>query len=358
MRSAVSIVAACALAAIVVPTAQWRPGATALGAGEPRLSGTGARAARLRHYVFFGRDRDALRQASSFLQSASFEGAQVVYSWRQLEPEPGVYDFGAIRDDLALLHSSGKKLFVQVQDVSFTPARVNVPEYLLHDTRYGGGADRQYRIDRDDEATAVVEGWVARRWDPAVRERFHKLLFALGAEFDGRVQGVNLPETAIEMGQSGRLFPKDFSFEGYRDAVIANMQALRRAFRTSVPMQYANFMPGEWLPDDDKGYLRSVYAAAVNLKVGLGGPDLLPYRKGQQDHSYPLMAAAAGSVPTGIAVQEGNYEDRNPVSGARVEVAELLAFATEQLRVEYLFWGTQEPFYSREVIPLVSRAGE
>jgi hypothetical protein len=101
-----------------------------------------------------------------------------------------------------------------------------------------------------------------------------------------------------------------------------------------------------------------VFAAAVNLKVGLGGPDLLPYRMGQQHHSYPLIAAAAGSVPTGIAVQEGNYEDRNPASGARVQVAELLAFATEQLRVEYLFWGTQEPFYSRQVLPLVSRAGD
>jgi hypothetical protein len=99
------------------------------------------------------------------------------------------------------------------------------------------------------------------------------------------------------------VFPKDFSFEGYRDAVITNMQALRRAFRTSVPMQYANFMPGEWLPDDDKGYLRSVYAEAVNLKVGVGGPDLLPHRQGQQNHSYRLIAAAAGSVPTGIAVQ-------------------------------------------------------
>jgi hypothetical protein len=188
MRSALSIVAACALAAVVVPTAQWRLGATATpAAGEPRVWGAGASAARVRHYVFFGRDRDALRQASSFLRSKSFEGAQVVYSWRQLA---------------------------------------------------------------------------------------------------------------------------------------------------------------------------SVYAAAVNLKVGVGGPDLLPYRKGQQNHSYPLIAAAAGSVPTGIAVQEGNYEDRNPASGARVQVAELLAFATEQLRVEYLFWGTQEPFYSRQVLPLVFRAGD
>jgi hypothetical protein len=264
----------------------------ARGRRAPRVGGT-ASAARVRHYVFFGRDRDALRQASSFLRSTSFEGAQVVYSWRQLEPEPGVYDFAVIRDDLTLLQANGKKLFVQVQDVSFTPARVNVPEYLLHDPRYGGGADRQYRIDRDDEATATVEGWVARRWDPAVRDRFHKLLFALGAEFDGSVQGVNLPETAIEMDEAGACSPR-----ASRSRVIATPSSptCRRSDARSArpPMQYANFMPGEWLPDDDRGYLRSVYAAAVNLKVGVGGPDLLPYRKGQQNHSHPLDRSRCG----------------------------------------------------------------
>ena len=36
---------------------------------------------------------------------------------------------------------------------------------------------------------------MARRWDPPVQERFHKLLLALGKEFDGKVEGINLPET-------------------------------------------------------------------------------------------------------------------------------------------------------------------
>jgi hypothetical protein len=40
------------------------------------------------------------------------------------------------------------------------------------------------------------------------------------------------------------LFPKGFTPEAYRDAVMTNMLALKRAFPRSVAMQYANFMPG------------------------------------------------------------------------------------------------------------------
>ena len=305
------------------------------------------------HYVFFGQDREKIREASSFLETKALEGAQVTYSWRQLEPGKDEYDFSAVRDDLAFLNSKGKKLFIQLQDVTFSESRINVPRYLLRDPQYNGGADKQYLIKGDDEEHAAVGGWMARRWDPAVQERFHKLLSALGKEFDGRIEGINLDETAFDIGTSGRLFPKGFSFETYRDAIITNMKALKRAFPKSVVMQYANFMPGEWLPGSDKGYLRSVYKAAKELKVGVGGPDLLPHRPGQLNHSYPLIRDAAGVVPTGVAVQNGNYEDLNPKTGERVTVPELLKFATEYLKVDYIFWCTQEPYYSGQVIPFL-----
>jgi hypothetical protein len=186
-----------------------------------------------------------------------------------------------------------------------------------------------------------------------VQERFHKLLSALGREFDGRIEGINLAETSVTFGESGRLFPKGFSFETYRDAVIANMKALKRAFPKSVVMQYANFMPGEWLPRNDKGYLKSVYKAAEEFGVGVGGPDLLPHRPGQLNHSYPLIREASASVSTGIAVQDGDYEDVDPKTGARTTVPELIKFATEHLNVDYIFWCTQEPFYSEELIPML-----
>jgi len=306
------------------------------------------------HYVFFNRDRERIADPA-FLGAKAFEGAQLKYTWRELEPGKDSYDFSAIQHDLMFLNSKGKKLFIQLQDASFDPTIVNVPRYLVNDARYHGGADKQYSIKDDDEEHAVPEGWVARRWDAAVQERFHKLLLALGKEFDGKVEGINLAETAVDFGESGRLFPKGFTPAAYRDAIVTNMMALKRAFPQSVTIQYANFMPGEWLPDKDQSYLRSVYRRAKEMKVGVGGPDLLPYKPGQMNHCYPLIRECAGKVPTGIAVQDGNYQHKNPKTAQPVTISELVGFATEHLKVDYIFWCTQEPFYSQKLIPFLQK---
>jgi hypothetical protein len=305
----------------------------------------GARADGVHHYVFFNRDRERISDAA-FLETKAFEGAQLKYSWRQLEHGKDDYDFGDIEHDLAFLHSKGKKLFIQIQDITYDVAIVPIPRYLLNDPQYHGGADKQYSIQGDDEEHATPEGWVARRWDPAVRERFQKLLWALGKEFDGRVEGVNLPETAVDLCRTGRLKPQGFTDDVYREAVFSNMAALKRAFPLSVAMQYANFM-------SEQAALREVYIRAKELNVALGAPDLMPYKPGQMRNCYPLLREFSGSVPTGIAVQDGNYEHVNPKTGQRVTIPELIEFATNYLKVDYIFWCTQEPFYSKTLIPFL-----
>jgi hypothetical protein len=304
----------------------------------------------LHHYVFFNRDRERISEAS-FLDTKAFEGAQIKYTWRQLEHGKDGYDFGDIEHDLTFLNSKGKKLFIQIQDASFDPSIMPIPKYIRDDPQYHGGADPQYEIKNDDESTAKPAGWVARRWDPAVRERFQKLLAALGEKFDGRIEGINLPETAVDFGESGKLYPKGFTPENYRDAVIENMAAMKKAFPKSVTMQYANFMPGDKNGGDAKSNLRAIYDRAKGLKVGMGGPDLLPYRFWQMKNSYPLLREISGTVPTGIAVQEGNYQQKNPKTETQVTIEQLEEFARDYLKVKYVFWCTQEPFYSKELIP-------
>ena len=80
-------------------------------------------AKRVHHYVFFGQDREQLKEARSFLDTPAFEGAQVAYSWRQLEQGKDNYDFSLIREDLAFLNAHGKKLWIPVSgcDVQSEP---------------------------------------------------------------------------------------------------------------------------------------------------------------------------------------------------------------------------------------------
>ena len=316
---------------------------------------TVARAKTVHHYVWFGGDRDGMKEAKAFLENKNIEGAQILYPWRRLERGKDEYDFAPIREDIDFLKARGKKLWVQLQEVSFSETRKNVPDYLMNDSIYHGGIAPQYELPGQDESKARIAGWVARRWDPAVQERFHKLLSALGKEFDGEIAGINLPETAIVFGSSGKLFPPGFSHQSYRDAIVTNMKALKRAFPKSVAMQYANFVPGEWRPTEDKGYLRGVYTAAKEAGVAVGGPDLMPFRPGQVGSSYPLIHEFSNSIPAGIAVQDGNFEEINPNTGKPVTFNDLLDYATRYLRVDYIFWGTEEPYYSRDVIPGLTR---
>jgi hypothetical protein len=306
----------------------------------------------IRHFIFVERERNRIHDPV-FLETKQIAGAQVKYTWRELEPRKNEYHFETIQEDLDFLQAHGKALFVQLQDVSFDSTAILVPRYLRDDPQYNGGADPQYVFEDTSETKYKIDGWVARRWDPRVAARFHELLRALGKRFDGRIEGINLPETAVDFGDKARLRPKGFTPQGYRDAIKETMKVLKESFSVSVTIIYANFMPGEWLPGTDHHYLRDVYEYAKEIHVGMGGPDLLVYKKSQMDHSYGLIRGCDGIVPTGVAVQWGNYEHINPQTGKRVTIPEIFEFGKNYLKLRYIFWYIQGPFYSRDLAPFL-----
>lgn len=314
-------------------------------AGSP-----GAFAQTVHHYIFFGSDRERITEPT-FLDNKGVEGAQIKYTWRQLEQGKDNYVFDDIRHDLDFLKSKNKRLFIQIQDSTFGLEYMPAPKYLREDPAYHGGVAHQAEFPDGHPEKAKPYGWVARRWDPAVRERFHKLLAALGKEFDGQIEGINLPETAIDIPYAGPQMPEGYTREGYRDAVLDTMTALKKSFPKSTPLLYANFM-AETNPDKPD-FLRSLYEKAADLKLGMGGPDLLPHRKWQLYNSYPLIREFSNRIPMGIAVQDNNLADINPETHKPVTVTELATYAKDQLHVTYIFWGTQEPYYTRDILPFL-----
>jgi len=53
----------------------------------------------------------------------------------------------------------------------------------------------------------------------------------------------------------------------------------------------------------------------------------------------------------GLAVQWGNLDEVNPETGEPVTVEELARYAREDLHLDYIFWGTQEPYYTDAILP-------
>ncbi|MEJ5996433.1 hypothetical protein WG904_18540 [Pedobacter sp. Du54] len=305
----------------------------------------------IKHFVYFSRDRELIIN-HPFLLHPRFKGAQIMYSWRDFEPQKGKYDFSILKEDMAYLKKYGKELFVQLQDVTFNPNYKAIPDYLFTD-EYGGGAV----MGRDD--SGKPSGWIAKRWNKNVRERFALLLLALGKEVDGKIAGINLQETAIDVNKK---IDPSFSDRGYVAGLKENMLALKKVFPSTTTLIYANFMPGEWLPWDDKGYLRSLYQYGEEIGVGLGGPDLMVTRKGQLNHALALMHEANYTVPIGIAVQDGNYfgktgnEKEDSKNKPQQNLVPMLqAFAKDFLKVNYMFWVNQEPYFKEQVLPCFSK---
>lgn len=296
----------------------------------------------IKHFIFFSREREKIHD-SAFFSNPGVVGAQITYPWKRLEPQKDKYDFTEVEADLKFLETKGKKLFIQLQDVTFDSTLNVLPKYILKDSAYHGGANADYQMVN---GKLLNGGWVSRRWDSAVAHRWHCLIKALGKQFDGRAEGMNLPESSLAIGENGSPLPPGFTYEKYRDAIMENMKTLKEAFPQSKPIQYANFMPSG-------KYLKDLYKYAEEIKVGMGGPDIKVYRAAQMDNSYPLIRDVSGIVVTGVAVQEGNYDIKNIKTGKRVTVREILSFATNYLKLNYIFWCTEEPYYSSEVLPLL-----
>jgi len=293
----------------------------------------------IRHFVYFSRDRENIID-HDFLNNKRFFGAQIMYSWRELEPEKDVYDFSKIVQDYTYLKTKNKKLYIQLQDATFSTKYKAVPVYL----QANGSI-----LQRND--AGIPEGWVAKRWNIRVQRRFAKLLMALGKEFDGKIEGINLQESAIGVTQK---YDETFTPALYSKALKANMLALKKSFPQSVTMQYANFMPGEWLPWEDKGYLKSIYAYGNNIGVGLGAPDLMIKRKAQLNHTISMMHEHEYNVPLGIAVQDGNYIGQTntleKIQHRKNLVPVLHAFAQDFMKVDYMFWVDQKPYFKEDVL--------
>ncbi len=319
---------------------------------DPAQEAQAARMSRPANYIFFREERDRISEPS-FLGNPGAVGAQLTFTWRELEPERDRYDFAELRRRLEFLERNGKRLVIQLQENSFGPRKL-VPEYLLTDSAFHGGVAQKYEGETAENPRP--EGFVARRWDPAVRERFAKLLLAMGREFDGRIEAIVIPETAIGMGIAS-LQPSGYSHAGYALGIREMMSAARRAFERSCTIIYANFMPGEWLPAGDAGFLRSIYAHADSIGVGVGGPDVLPNRRGQRNHAYRFTIARRPGVIAGFAVQDGNLAEVDAATGLQATVDRLFKYGRDTLRLDLMFWGTEEPYYTRDVLPYLRALG-
>lgn len=284
-----------------------------------------------------------LKNIEKMITRKDIGGVQIVYNWRALETTKDVYDFSRIENDLNYLSGLNRKLFIQLQDRFFEPEARYVPDYILKEKEYNGGLVPQY--DNPGENKPVGNGWVTQQWNPAVQQRYQKLIGELAKKFDGKIQGINLPETSIDIDMK-----KDktgFSCDRYFQAELDNLKYARNAFKNSFVLQYVNFFPCEW--ENDHQYMSRLFEFAYKNNIALGGPDIVPNKNAQMKNSYPFFNQYKGKLPlVAMAVQEPTLTYKNPKTKKPFTKEEFVDYAEHYLGVNIIFWSVESPWLKND----------
>jgi len=258
------------------------------------------------------------------LFSPEVRGLNKRYTWRELEPEPGVYDFSSISNDLNILAEGDKQLLLFLVDKSFNGTMI-MPDYLADHTITDGSTV------------------IANRWDPYIVERLLLLGDTLAATFDttANFEGIALQESALSLS-SEVMDAYGYTTDLYRDALIEALSGLANHFKHSRVFWYMNFFPR------NNNYLYQVIDALLDLNVVISGPDILPYRTGLQLHTYPVYAYYYGKLPLACSAQYHSYmHHTNDLSASEIEeVPEegyipmdgIFRFGRDVLKLNYIFW--------------------
>ncbi len=98
-----------------------------------------------------------------------------------------------------------------------------------------------------------------------------------------------------------------------------------------------NFFPCEW--DNDHKYMSRLFDFAIKNRVGLGGPDVVPFKNTQMHNSYPFFNKYKGKlVLVAMAVQEPTMTYINPKTKKKFTYQEFANFATNYLGANIIFW--------------------
>ena len=273
----------------------------------------------------------------------ALRGMQVRYRWSELESAEGEYNFSAIAKRLSELSAINKRLVIVIETKAFELSEEIIPDYVKT-SMYEGG-----EFIFDNSHTDNLQGKNMKLWNPLVRDRLSALMRALGQRFNSNpyFEGVGLSETS--MGKSVTPLTS-VQTDNYYANLLSVQQQMRKYFPNTVTFQFTNY---------PRPILESFINSLNEMGAGLGGPDVfledpaLLYTKIPQG-VYNYYPKYSGILPLTPSVMHANYQNTRPdKTGYEPTVSELLSFARDTLKANYIFW-TRDPDYYRDVLQMLN----
>ncbi|MCP4090207.1 MAG: hypothetical protein GY746_10490 [Gammaproteobacteria bacterium] len=270
------------------------------------------------HYISLNRfeKESAFSQA---LQPGAI-GIQVRYSWRELEPEPDIYDLTRIATALKSMSANQAQLVVFIEDKTFKD-EYPTPPYLQKDFTL---ANRN-------------GGYTTIRWDPYVIERMNKLVAEIGRNFDchPNFEGIAFQESALSL-DGNILDANGYTATKYKDALINILQSAASNLPQSQIFWYMNFLPR------NQRYIANIANIVSKSGIAMGGPDILPDNYALKENVYPFFSQFHGKMTLFNSMQYDSFAHPKKILTTPASkywtMEELFIFARDKLYVNYIFW--------------------
>jgi hypothetical protein len=245
-------------------------------------------------------------------------GIMKKYSWRELEPQKGVYDFSKVRADLDWAQAYGQQVIIMIVDKTFKLERPN-PGYL------------DWITPRNSSG-----GYTMVRWNPTVVARYKALVAAMGQRFDSHpnFEGIAIQESALGF-DSATLDRLAYTPEKYRDASISAFGYALNVMPKSRVFWYQNYLVR------NQSYIGTIARTLGPKGLVMAGPDVLPDSAALKKMSYPFFDDLQGKAHLGIQIEDVCYRAPHETAGYSTKYwtpAELFRYARDELHVNYLFW--------------------
>lgn len=278
-----------------------------------------------------------------------FVGVKKYYTWKNLEPAEGQYDFSQMASDLAYLQSIGKRLWIEIRWTTFNSAYgPETPTYMWRNSKYGCDSANYGNYSR----SVQQGGWLLCAWNANVQARVAALFNALGSRFNAEpyFEGLDVGETSTGYPGDTNAAVWGYSATNEANAFKANALAAKRAFPSKTVIQQINYAAFD---------LTEFAAWLVSNGVGLGAPDTQPQRPTNSimTVAYPLLLKYHDAVPVAPEVQWSNYLDSTTAAGDSNIAETLLKGAIKYTNPHYLFWENRDPYMIDMVIPSVRNYG-
>jgi hypothetical protein len=266
---------------------------------------------------------------------ATIRGVQARYTWADLEPTEGNYDFSRITaelNDLAAVSGGARRLAIMIETKNFVLTYNVAPAWLMSDPIYGGG---QFEYDA---GPSHADGYIIRLDNDYVKDKFLLLIQALGAYLKNEtlVEMFAFPEAVIPTGASITVdYTKHFA------ALIAAATAAKSAFPKTIIKMILNYIP-PYTEDNSAAFAASMDSAGLQ---GFGWPNTMEdeanFRKvTPYTGNYILAEARMSSMVICPEVQTPDFVYSNfALTGGYTTSPQLiLDYLKLTFNPQYIFW--------------------